>query len=195
MIKIFLDDERTPRDVTWIGLDDPKAYTIARNFKEFRDLVLKALEGGYVPEVSFDHDLADFYDLDSLEESENSVGSETSTVREGLEGSEKLTGLEYSGNPEITKKSTVRERLEIPVTPDISKYPETRYGVASSEDHNKMELTGFSCMKFLTEAILDYGLHKEATTVFHTFHTKNPVMIRRMADEWEFFVNYDFEDL
>lgn len=146
MIKIFLDDERTPRDVTWVGLSDPEEYQIARNFQEFRDLVRMALKAGYIPEVSFDHDLQDFHRVS-----------------------------EILGDPDLLANVKA-------------------YGKPTLEDPDLYEMTGMSCMNYLCNAVLAHRRHEEAAMVFHTFHTKNPVMKERMANEWEFFSYFEFDD-
>lgn len=52
---LFLDDERVPKDVTWLTL--PKGpWLIVRNFAQFQALILQR---GLPRHVSFDHDLAD----------------------------------------------------------------------------------------------------------------------------------------
>lgn len=54
-MNLFLDDMRSPKDVTWIELPTVE-WTIVRNYREFID----AVHSMGVPErVSFDHDLAD----------------------------------------------------------------------------------------------------------------------------------------
>ena len=52
---LFLDDERMPRDVTWVVLPFV-SWSIVRNFDEFRNHIL---EYGVPKYVAFDHDLAD----------------------------------------------------------------------------------------------------------------------------------------
>lgn len=54
---IFLDDERTPSDVSWIRYDPDIQWTIVRNFAEFKDEIKSH---GIPKYMSFDHDLADF---------------------------------------------------------------------------------------------------------------------------------------
>lgn len=52
---LFLDDERFPKNVTWVELP-PVEWRIVRSYKDFVGLIQK--EG--VPKIiSFDHDLAD----------------------------------------------------------------------------------------------------------------------------------------
>jgi hypothetical protein len=51
--RLFLDDERHPRDVKWVDLP-PGPWTIARNYDMFVDIV-KSL--GVPSFVTFDHDL------------------------------------------------------------------------------------------------------------------------------------------
>jgi len=52
---LFLDDVRVPRQVTWVPLPLVE-WTIARNYKEFVDLI----ESRGLPRfVTFDHDLAE----------------------------------------------------------------------------------------------------------------------------------------
>lgn len=52
---LFLDDERSPKDVTWVDLP-PVAWTIVRNYDQF----VATIERDGVPAVvTFDHDLAD----------------------------------------------------------------------------------------------------------------------------------------
>lgn len=54
---LFLDDERNPKDVTWITIPK-KTWVIARTYKEFVSLIT---EKGRVPSfVSYDHDLSDY---------------------------------------------------------------------------------------------------------------------------------------
>jgi hypothetical protein len=55
---LFLDDERIPRNVTWVQLPSNMTinHKIARNYKEFVDLIYNY---GLPATVSFDHDLAD----------------------------------------------------------------------------------------------------------------------------------------
>lgn len=134
-IKIFLDDERNINDVTWMSLADPDDYKIARNFKEFKALVDEAIEDYYIPEVSFDHDLADFHDS---------------------------------------------------VEPDLERF--------AIKSNGKFEFTGFSCLKYLIDKILENGMHDKTFNIFHTFHTQNPVMKSRMEQEWDFFTSFDFEE-
>lgn len=52
---LFLDDERSPSDVTWCAIG-PGPWTIVRSYDEFRDAIKM---GGIPDRVSFDHDLAD----------------------------------------------------------------------------------------------------------------------------------------
>lgn len=55
MYNLFLDDQRKPKDVTWVELP-PVQWHIARNFDEFVSMVQRL---GIPARVSFDHDLAD----------------------------------------------------------------------------------------------------------------------------------------
>lgn len=55
VMNIFLDDERNPRDVTWVKLPDC-TWTIVRNFAEFKEWINKY---GIPKRVAFDHDLAE----------------------------------------------------------------------------------------------------------------------------------------
>ena len=50
---LFLDDIRTPNQVTWVDLPLVD-WVIVRNFEQFRDTIL---EKGAPNQVSFDHDL------------------------------------------------------------------------------------------------------------------------------------------
>ena len=54
-MNIFLDDERTPSQVTWINLPNV-VWTIVRNYDDFVKLIETT---NYIKHVSFDHDLAD----------------------------------------------------------------------------------------------------------------------------------------
>ena len=55
---LFLDDERSPGDVTWAHMPRDKAYTVVRNYDEFVNTIVSF----GVPEfVTFDHDLADHH--------------------------------------------------------------------------------------------------------------------------------------
>ena len=52
---LFLDDQRFPKDVTWVKYKIPHVdWTIVRNYKEFVDVIL---DKGMPEMVSFDHDL------------------------------------------------------------------------------------------------------------------------------------------
>lgn len=52
---LFLDDERFPKDVTWVNLPAVK-WIIARSYEDFVRIIT---ENGLPEHVSFDHDLAD----------------------------------------------------------------------------------------------------------------------------------------
>ena len=53
---LFLDDERTPAQVTWTQIPRDRVYTVVRNYNEF----VKTIISFGIPEfVTFDHDLAD----------------------------------------------------------------------------------------------------------------------------------------
>lgn len=67
MIGIFLDDERTPPQVSWINYhDDITSWGVVRTLDEFKSRVnmVYILRCEYV--VSFDHDIQD-YDLNGKE--------------------------------------------------------------------------------------------------------------------------------
>ena len=69
-MKLFLDDERFPQDVTWVPISHDIDWTIVRTYKTFTE----AIEDYFyhtkeLPEfVSFDHDLADFHYQVMIEE-------------------------------------------------------------------------------------------------------------------------------
>ena len=71
---LFLDDVRTPKQVTWVKLPDVK-WMIVRNFDEFK----KAIETHGIPDrVAFDHDLADdHYNLDNSSRGSRSFSDPT----------------------------------------------------------------------------------------------------------------------
>jgi len=52
---LFLDDFRSPKDVTWVELP-PVEWCVVRTYKDFVELIQKK---GVPKTVSFDHDLAD----------------------------------------------------------------------------------------------------------------------------------------
>lgn len=54
---LFLDDERNPRDVTWVAMRKVP-WEIVRNYDQF---VARIMQYGVPYLVSFDHDLADFH--------------------------------------------------------------------------------------------------------------------------------------
>lgn len=64
-MNIFLDDERTPSNVTWMKLTDSlKHYQVVRSYDEFVSAIkYTKYEVGV---ISFDHDLQDF-DVDGNE--------------------------------------------------------------------------------------------------------------------------------
>lgn len=57
MIGLFLDDERVPQDVTWIGYPDDIEWYSFNRMSDFLFAVFN-MEGEYI--LSFDHDLAEF---------------------------------------------------------------------------------------------------------------------------------------
>lgn len=61
---LFLDDERSPKDVTWKLLPSGP-WAVVRSYKEFVDYIN---ENGVPSFVTFDHDLADFHYGVMLEE-------------------------------------------------------------------------------------------------------------------------------
>ena len=58
MINIFLDDERSPEDVTWVKLPEVDWY-IVRTALDFKDLVTKQGVQN-INYISFDHDINDW---------------------------------------------------------------------------------------------------------------------------------------
>lgn len=62
MIGIFLDDERTPVDVTWLQYDKDIVWSIVRTKVEFDEMVKLTSLFGQTFVVSFDHDIQDFKD-------------------------------------------------------------------------------------------------------------------------------------
>lgn len=54
---VFIDDERNPKDVTWVEYDKNINWVIVRNFREFKEEIKS---NGIPKYISFDHDLADF---------------------------------------------------------------------------------------------------------------------------------------
>ena len=52
---LFLDDERSPRDVSWIQLPNDRPYVIVRNIREFQSHILS--NGIDMAHISFDNDL------------------------------------------------------------------------------------------------------------------------------------------
>lgn len=65
--KLFLDDERIPRDVTWISIG-LGPWEVVRNYDEFVDTIKTH---GLPSHVSFDHDLADAHYAACFEGSHN----------------------------------------------------------------------------------------------------------------------------
>lgn len=56
-VSIFLDDERNPEDVTWLELPEVN-WIVVRKPEEFMSVVsLIIAYGGYIDNISFDHDL------------------------------------------------------------------------------------------------------------------------------------------
>lgn len=53
---LFLDDERTPQEVTWVNYPENIEWTIVRTFSEFVRTTAKSK----FDLISFDHDLQDF---------------------------------------------------------------------------------------------------------------------------------------
>jgi hypothetical protein len=59
-IYLFLDDERNPKDVTWLDLPNVD-WTVVRNIAEFKHMVTTSILLG----VSFDHDLGPSFETGS----------------------------------------------------------------------------------------------------------------------------------
>jgi hypothetical protein len=55
---LFLDDERMPKNVTWINLPSNVDWVIVRNYNQFVDYVEKH---GLPKHISYDHDLAEIH--------------------------------------------------------------------------------------------------------------------------------------
>ena len=60
---IFLDDERWPKDVTWITLPDAN-WLVVRTTLDVQDAIKNVFDGQLPEYVSFDHDLQEFYEYD-----------------------------------------------------------------------------------------------------------------------------------
>lgn len=57
---LFLDDEREPRQVTWVEMPPNVAWIIVRNYEEFTRTINHEARKGVLPGfIAFDHDLAD----------------------------------------------------------------------------------------------------------------------------------------
>lgn len=56
MYNLFLDDERQPKDVTWVNLPCNKVWVVVRSYYEF---IKQIKEFGLPDFVTLDHDLAD----------------------------------------------------------------------------------------------------------------------------------------
>ncbi|MBK9793869.1 MAG: hypothetical protein IPP60_12470 [Sphingobacteriales bacterium] len=57
---IFLDDERYPKDVTWIKYPENVEWFVVRNSSEFTDQFWQLMRTGEEYIVSFDHDIQEF---------------------------------------------------------------------------------------------------------------------------------------
>lgn len=57
---IFLDDERSPEDVTWIKYPENIEWTVVRNSAEFTDKLWQLMKAGEEYIISFDHDIQEF---------------------------------------------------------------------------------------------------------------------------------------
>jgi hypothetical protein len=55
MYKLFLDDIRYPKDVTWVSIPDGP-WVVVRNYNQFVEHITK---NGLPDFIAFDHDLAD----------------------------------------------------------------------------------------------------------------------------------------
>ena len=51
---LFLDDEREPRDVTWVRIPQGVKWTVVRNYTDFVDMIERR---GLPKFIAFDHDL------------------------------------------------------------------------------------------------------------------------------------------
>ena len=58
MIGVFLDDERNPKDVTWLNYQEGIEWYIVRRMADFLSCIHNMEEENYI--ISFDHDLQDF---------------------------------------------------------------------------------------------------------------------------------------
>lgn len=77
---LFLDDERIPRNVTWVHLPNLD-WIIVRNYDEF---VKHIVSFGLPETVSFDHDLADEHYKHMI--TDNSLNGHTAFVDDDLGG-------------------------------------------------------------------------------------------------------------
>ena len=91
---LFLDDERQPRQVTWVKIPDV-AWTVVRNYYEF---ILTIDKSGRPAFVSFDHDLADEHYHEMLKDCQKNNNGKllfelSDTIQDHDYGQEK-TGLD-----------------------------------------------------------------------------------------------------
>lgn len=77
---LFLDDERNPRDVTWVAIPRVQ-YEVVRNFDQFVRIVTSF---GLPEFVTFDHDLADEHYRHML--TDNSLNRHTAFVDDEFGG-------------------------------------------------------------------------------------------------------------
>lgn len=56
-MKLFIDDERQPKDVTWVQYPEDCEFEVIRDAETFVDFMQKVKAGNLPKVVSFDHDL------------------------------------------------------------------------------------------------------------------------------------------
>lgn len=94
---LFLDDERMPNDVTWINLPKDHPWNIVRTFESFKKFIT---ENGIPDFVSFDHDLADFSNVDGVKTEKTGVDCARWLVSYCIDNNEQLPQFSvHSKNP------------------------------------------------------------------------------------------------
>lgn len=100
---IFLDDERNIKDVFWHKYPEYNACHIARNFKQFKQLVNTILLTGNIKLknvlFSFDHDLQDFNEDSSENTGYTCAKWLCETILDNMYNTTDLNHVVHSQNP------------------------------------------------------------------------------------------------
>lgn len=180
-MKIFIDDERFPQQVTWENVNfEQNEYHIARDSFQFIQLITKPfLLKNQLPKIiCFDHDLADFYTSGKLTEFEQNV-----------EQNEMMQFLfnHLSMDEIINHQHILNDFIQFQHKIMVLNY-HSKLG-----NFDKSEMNGFSILKFFVDKLMDKledGLiqKEDVKNIQLIFHTQNPIGKKNMSSYWQNFL-------